>query len=160
MWVLRSSVNADFRFRSAEPPDMDLTRRAPQLGIAACLAVIGAVIAPYVALPEDAATGLAIYYEAGFFGPRLVGVFAAVAIVVLGAGLGERSDPVTIAGAALVIGLFMTVMSIEWIVSLTPDAVTGITTQDWLAYHRWFVLAFSALTAVAAGLYARALGVL
>lgn len=139
---------------------MDLTRLAPQLGIAACLAVIAAVIAPYVALPEDAAAGLAFYYGAGFFGPRLVGVFAAVAIVVLGAGLGERSDPVTIAGAALVIGLFMTVMSIEWIVSLTPDAVTGITTQDWLAYHRWAVLGCSVLVVAAAVLYARALDVL
>lgn len=139
---------------------MDLVRRAPQLGIAACLAVVCVVIAPYIVLPEDASAGLTLYYNAGFFGPRLVGVFAAVAIVILGAGLGERSDPVTIAGAALVIGLFMTLMSVEWIVSLSPDAVTGITTQDWLAYHRWLVLGFSALSAVAAGLYARALGVL
>lgn len=139
---------------------MDLTRRAPQLGIAACLAVVCVVIAPYVALPEDAATGLALYYDAGVFGPVLIGVFAAVAIVVLGAGLGGRSDPVTVAGAALVICLFMTLMSIGWVVSLTPEAVTGITTQDWLAYHRWLVLAFSALSAVAAGLYARALGAL
>lgn len=139
---------------------MDLTRRAPQLGIAACLAVVCVVIAPYVALPADAATGLAFYYDAGFFGPRLVGVFAAVGIVVLGAGLGERSDPVTVAGAALVIGLFMTLMSLEWVVAVSPADVTGITTQDWLAYHRWLVLAFSALSAVAAGLYTRALGVL
>lgn len=139
---------------------MDLTRRAPQLGIAACLAVVCVVVAPYVALPEDAATGLAFYYDAGFFGPRLIGVFAAVAIVVLGAGLGERSDPATIAGAALVIGLFMTLMSIEWLLALSPEDVTGITTQDWLAYHRWLVLAFSALSAAAAGLYARALGLL
>lgn len=139
---------------------MDLTRRAPQLGIAACLAVLTVVIAPYVALPEDAATGLAFYYDAGFFGPRLVGVFAAVAIVVLGAGLGERSDPATIAGATLVITLFMTVMSVEWLLALTPETVTSITTQDWLAYHRWLVLAFSALATVAAGLYARALGLL
>lgn len=139
---------------------MDLTRRSLELGIAACLAVLVAVIAPYIVLPEDAATGLAFYYDVGFFGPRLVGVFAAVAVVVLGAGLGGRSDPATIAGAVLVITLFMTVMSVEWVLALSPGDVTGITTQDWLAYHRWFVLAFSALSAVAAGLYARALGLL
>ncbi|MEM4782700.1 MAG: hypothetical protein QXG03_14210 [Halalkalicoccus sp.] len=139
---------------------MNLLRRAPQLGIAACLAVVCVVVAPYVVLPEDAATGLALYYDAGFFGPRLIGVFAAVAIVVLGAGLGERSDPATIAGAALVIGLFMTLMSIEWVLSVSPADVTGITTQDWLAYHRWLVLVFSAISALAAGLYARALGLL
>ncbi|WP_122090193.1 DUF7548 family protein [Halalkalicoccus subterraneus] len=139
---------------------MDLTRRAPQLGIAACLAVLIAVIAPYVVLPEDAATGLAVYYGAGLLGPRLTGVFAAVAIVVLGAGLGERSDPATVAGAALVITLFMTAVSAEWVLALSPEAVTGITTQDWLAYHRWLVVAFSALSAVATGLYARALGLL
>ncbi|MDL5360377.1 hypothetical protein [Halalkalicoccus sp. NIPERK01] len=139
---------------------MDLTRRAPQLGIAACLAVIAVVIAPYVALPADAATGLAIYYDAGVFGPRLIGVFAAVAVVVFGAGLGGRSDPATVAGAALVIGLFMALMALVWVVSLSPEAVTGITTQDWLAYHRWLLLACSALAALAAALYARALGLL
>ncbi|ADJ15628.1 DUF7548 family protein [Halalkalicoccus jeotgali] len=139
---------------------MDLTRRALQLGIGACLGVVLAVIAPYVLLPDGAAAGLARYYDAGFFGPRLIGVFGAVAIVVLGAGLGERSDPATIAGAALVVALFMTGMSIEWLLALTPADVTGITTQDWLAYHRWLVLAFSGLSAVAAGLYARALGLL
>lgn len=139
---------------------MDLVRRAPQLGIAACLVVLVAVIAPYVLLPNDASTGLAFYYDAGIFGPRIVGVFAAVAIVILGAGVGERSDPVMIAGAALVIGLVMTLMVIGWIVSIPPDAVTGITTQDWLAYHRWVVLGFSGLVAIAAALYARALGVL
>lgn len=141
-------------------PDMDLTRRAPQLGIAACLAAIAVAVAPYVLLPADASAGLGLYYDAGAFGPTIVAVFAAVNVVVLGAAVGERSDPVTIAGAALVIGLFMTLMALEWIVSLTPERVTGITTQDWLAYHRWAVLACSVLAAVAAGLYARALDVL
>ena len=139
---------------------MDLTRRAPQLGIAACLAVLTAVIAPFVLLPEDASAGLSLYYADGMFGPTIIGVFAVVNVVILGAGLGERSDPVTIAGAALVIGLIMTLMSIEWIVSLSPDAVTGITTKDWLMYHRWTVLGCSALVVIAAGLYARALDVL
>jgi hypothetical protein len=139
---------------------MDLVRLAPQLGIGACLAVICVVIAPSVLLPAEASTGLSLYHNAGFFGPQIIGVFAAVTIVILGAGLGERSDPVTIAGAALVLTLFMSLIAVEWIVSLSPDAVTGITTQDWLAYHRWLVLGFSALSAVAAGLYARALGVL
>lgn len=139
---------------------MELTRRAPQLGIAACLAVLVAVIAPYILLPESAATGLALYYGAGTFGPTAIGVFAAVNVVVLGAGVGERSDPVTVAGAALVIGLVMTLLSIEWIVSMPSDAPAGITTQDWLAYHRWAVVGCSALVALAAVLYARALDVL
>lgn len=141
-------------------PDMDLTRRAPQLGIAACLAVIAVAVAPYVLLPADASTGIALYYGAGVFGPTIVAVFATVNVVVLGAAVRERSDPVKIAGAALVIGLFMTLMSLEWIVSLSPERVTGITTQDWLIYHRWAVLVCSVLVAVVAGLYARALDVL
>lgn len=139
---------------------MDLARRAPQLGIAACLAVLVAVIAPYVLLPESASTGLAVYYRAGVFGPTAIGVFAAVNVVVLGAGARGRSDPVTVAGAALVIGLVMTLMSIGWIVPMSPDASTGITTQDWLAYHRWAILACSALVALSAMLYARALDVM
>lgn len=139
---------------------MDLTRRAPQLGIVACLVVLAAVIAPYVVLPENASTGLALYYDAGVFSPRVIGVFAVVAAVVLGAGLGDRSDPAMVAGAGLVIGLFMTIMAVAWIVSIPADAPRGITTQDWLAYHRWVVLASSACVAVAAGLYARDLGVL
>lgn len=152
-------------------PDMDLTRRAPQLGIAACLAVIVAAVAPYVLLPDEAATGLGLYYNAGTFGPTIIAVFAAVNVVVLGAGLGERSDPVTVAGAALVIGLFMTLMSIEWLVSLPDDAIaavaavpddpqTRITVPLWLENHRWAILAGSALVALSAALYARALDVL
>lgn len=139
---------------------MESTRRAPQLGIAACLAVLVAVIAPYVLLPESASTGLALYYGAGVFGPTAIGVFAAVNVVVLGAGARERSDPVTVAGAALVIGLVMTLMSVEWIVSMPADAPTGITSQDWLAYHRWAVLCCSALVALTTVLYARALDAL
>lgn len=138
---------------------MDLTRRAPQAGIAASLAVIAVVVAPYVLLPESATAGLGRYYGAGVFGPRIIGVFAVVAVVVLGAGLGGRSDPMTVAGAGLVIGLFMAVVAIGWIVSMPADAATSITTQDWLAYHRWAVLVFSALVAVAAGLYAWGLDV-
>lgn len=152
-------------------PNMDLMRRAPQLGIAACLAVIVAAVVPYVLLPEDAGTGLSLYYNAGAFGPTIIAVFAAVNVVVFGAGIGRRSDPVTIAGAALVIGLFMTLMSIEWIVSLPDDAIAGIAAVPddpettirvplWLEYHRWAVLGCSALVAVSAALYARALGVL
>lgn len=139
---------------------MDLTRRTGQLGVVACLALLVVVIAPYVLLPDDASTGLAVYYDAGFFGPRLIGVFAVIAMVILGAGIGERSDPVTVAGAALVIGLFLTLMSVEWILSMPADATTGITTQDWLAYHRWLVLGFSGLVGLSAALYARTLGVL
>jgi hypothetical protein len=150
---------------------MDLTRRAPQLGIVACLAVIVAAILPYVLLPEDASAGLGLYYNAGAFGPTIVAVFAAVNVVVLGAGLGQRSDPVTVAGAALVIGLFMTLMSIEWLVSLPDDAIAGIAAVPddpdatirvplWLEYHRWAILACSVLVALSAALYARALDVL
>lgn len=138
---------------------MDLTRRAPQAGIAASLAVIAVVVAPYVVLPGSATAGLGRYYGAGVFGPRIIAVFAVVAVVVLGAGLGGRSDPVTVAGAGLVIGLFMAIMAVAWILSMPPNPVTGITTQDWLAYHRWAVLGFSALVAAAAGVYAWGLNV-
>lgn len=150
---------------------MELTRRAPQLGIAACLAVLAATVAPYLLLPGDATAGLEFYYGAGVFGPTIVAVFAVVNVVVFGAGLGERSDPVTVAGAALVIGLFMTLMALEWVVSLPADATaavgevpgdpeTEIRVPLWLEYHRWAVLGSSALVAAAGGLYARALGAL
>jgi hypothetical protein len=150
---------------------MDLTRRAPQLGIVACLAVLVTAAAPYLLLPGDATAGLEFYYGAGVFGPTIVAVFAVVNVVVFGAGLGERSDPVTVAGAALVIGLFMTLMALEWVVSLPADAVAAvgevpgdpeaeIRVPLWLEYHRWTVLGSSALVALAGGLYARALGAL
>jgi hypothetical protein len=150
---------------------MDLTRRAPQLGITACLAVLVAAVAPYVLLPQEATAGLEFYYGAGVFGPTIVAVFAVVNVVVFGAGLGDRSDPVTVAGAALVVGLFMTLMALEWIVSAPADVATvvgdvpgdpeaEIRVPLWLEYHRWAVLGSSALVAVAAGLYARALGAL
>lgn len=137
---------------------MDLTRRAPQLGIVVCLAVLAAIVAPYLLLPEDASTGISVYYESGFFGPTIVGLFAVVTVVIFGAALGGRTDPGTIAGATLVIGLFMALMSLEWALAVPVDVIQGISTQEWLDYHRWIVLALSGGVVVTSAIYARALG--
>lgn len=139
---------------------MDLTRRAPQVGILACLCLLGSIVFPYVFLPEAAYTGLSVYYAQGIFGPVVVGVFATVTIVVFGGALGGRADPSTVAGAAIVLGLFLLLLSAQWALSVPVELVQGITTETWLDYHRWVVVALSGAIAVSAVVYTRSLGLL
>lgn len=138
---------------------MDLRRRAPQLGIATCLAVLATLAAPYAYLPAEAHVALAAYYDSGFFGALVVGLFALVAIVVFAAGLRERSDPITSAGAVLVVGLVMTVVALEWAIAVPAEGIP-VGHGTWLDYHRWVAVALSAGVAMSGGLYARALGAL
>jgi hypothetical protein len=137
---------------------MELTRRAPQFGIVCCLVLVAALLAPYLRLPAETQLELELYYASGLFGVQILGIFALVALVILGAGLAGRTEPDTAAGAALVIGLVATGIALQWAFSVPPENVL-IASDTW-TYHRFVVVAASLGLTVASALYARAIGVL
>ena len=139
---------------------MQPTRHAPSVGLLACVALLVLLVVPYLLLPEPAHGSLGVYYEQGWFGPLVLGAFAAVAIVVFGAALRNRADPATVAGASLVLGAFLLAMSLQWALVVPADLVQSITTETWFQYHRWLVVALAGVVLASAGGYARGLGFL
>ena len=147
-----SDCGAFIRLPAARPP-MDTGRLAAYLGIVAALATALLAFLPYAVLDP---TALGPYFAVAPVGPPAVGLLALVAVVVLAAGLTGRSDPTTMAGAALVLGLFMAVLAWWWALSVTPSLVGGLTSADWFGNHRWALALAATLLLVTAGGYARA----
>lgn len=135
-------------------------RTPPTLGIVACLLVIVTVAAPYVLLSDAGAGGLPAYYDHGPVGPWVVTLLAIVALVAFAAGREERSDPLIIAGATLVMGLFIVGTATLWALSVPTAFVQQLGTESWLEYHRWALVTTAALVPIAGGWYGRVLGVL
>ncbi|WP_225334348.1 DUF7548 family protein [Halomicrobium urmianum] len=133
---------------------MDALRLAPTVGIVASLAVLVALLAPFLAVEQGSAVGT--YYGAGAVNGLSVGLFAAVALVAFAAGREGRSAPDTIAGVTIVLGLFAAVMGLLWAFTVPQSLVTQLTTATWLNSHRWLVVALTIVIPVAAGWYARA----
>ena len=126
---------------------MDSVRVAPLVGIVGCLGVVAALVYPYLA--ADGAVGA--YYASGVVSPLVAGMLALVTIIVLAAGRENRTDPELAAGAGLVFGLFMVLVSLAWGVTARVDVL--IISQ----YHRWSP-AIAALAVPLGSLwYARAL---
>lgn len=131
---------------------MNRERVVPEIGAAACLAVVLLVLLPYLVVD---ATGLGVYYDAGPVGPPVLALLAGVAAVALLAAARGRSDPATVAGLALVVGLVTTVLALLWALAVTPDVVGGLSELAALEYHRWAVVAACAAVTASAGWYAR-----
>lgn len=128
-------------------------RLAPTLGIVASFAVLALVAAPYAVVRG---TGMAVYYAAPVVGPLVVGVFALVTVIVLGSGLKGRTDPQTVAGAALVLGLAMALLTLLWALSVPQGLVGSLTDTSLLQYHRWTLLAATLAVPAFAAWYAKA----
>lgn len=128
---------------------MEDVRLAPLVGIVGCLGVLGVLVYPYFA--ADGAVGA--YYGSGAVNPLVVGLLALVTIIVLAAGREDRTDPELAAGAGLVFGLFMVVLSLSWGLTARVDAV--ILTQ----YHRWALPAVAVLAPLGSLWYTRTLGI-
>lgn len=137
---------------------MNALRAAPTLGIAASLAVIAALAAPF-ALAETAAD-VWLYYGGGDVNPLVAGLFALVAVIVFAAGREGRTEPDMAAGVALVLGLFVVVLSALWALTVPWEFVTGFSATDLGENHRWLLVAVSLPVPASAAWYARALGVL
>jgi hypothetical protein len=126
--------------------------------MAAALGVLVTLALPYAVVAENSAVG--VYYGTGALNALLVGLFAGVAFVVFAAGRYERSAPDLVAGVALVLGLFMLVVTILWIATLPSGFVGQLTSETLLSYHRWALLAVVALVPVSAGWFTWSLGII
>lgn len=139
---------------------MDDLDAAPTAGIVACLLVLTVLAAPYLLVE---ASGVGTYYAAGAVTPLVAALFALVGIIVFAAGREERSDPPLVAGAALVFGTFLVLVCGIWAATVPGGLVlqlgevtgAGATFLEW---HRWLLVAIAAVVPLAAGWYARALG--
>jgi hypothetical protein len=136
------------------------TEDAPAVaGVVACLLVVGSVVLPYVALPSAEAAGLGTYYGFGVVGPWAAVVFALAGVVAFAAGIEDRTDPETVAGAMLVVGLGMTLVAVEWAFAVDTEVVLSITTAGWIELHRWVVVGLTATVPASAAGYAVTLDV-
>jgi hypothetical protein len=133
---------------------MEVEDAAPILGSAACVAVLAALVAPLVLIP-DTGTELGVYFAFGPAGAAAVGGLAPVAVVVFLAGRRGRTDPATAAGLTLVLGLGMAGLAASWALAVDPELVFNFS-ADWMGYHRWVVLGCAAVVPLAAAAYARA----
>ena len=126
---------------------------APTAGVAAALAVLAVVAVPYFLVP---ARDAGVYYSAPTFVPvhLVVGLFAAVAVIVFAAGRNGRTDPPTAAGATLVLGGFMTLLALWWAVAV-GDLVGSFDVPASFDYHRWLLLLTTAAVAGCGWWFAR-----
>lgn len=133
---------------------MDLARTAPTAGIVACLLVLVVAFAPAVLVE---ASGVGAYYASGPVGLPAVGFLSALGVVVFLSGRQERTDPATVAGFTVVLGVAVLALSVLWAVSIDPTVLFSFPAEyAWLAWHRWAVPVASLGVPASAGLYARA----
>ncbi len=138
---------------------MDRLRLPPTLGMAGALATLVVVVAPYVAVTGQDASAVGLYYASGVVGPNVVGLFAGISLVAFAAGRQARTEPDTVAGATLVLGLVTLVVAVGW--ALTADTEIALNTSaTWLPTLRWVLIATTALLPASALWYADVLGVL
>lgn len=126
---------------------MDHRRLAPLVGIAGCLGVLAALLYPYLV-----ADGTGVYYGTAAVNPLVAGLLVVVAVIVFAAGREERTEPDFAAGAALMLGVFGAVILLAWALTARVDAVQVS------GSHRWATLLVGLVPPLAAGWYARALG--
>lgn len=134
-------------------------RHPPTVGIAGSVIVIAAIFLPFLLLSGDEVTGLSTYYGYGIAGPWAAAILALLSLIAFAAGREKRTDPVTVAGATLVFGLFTVLLALQWAIAVPADVVLQLGTETWLEYHRWAVVVASLLLVVSAGWYGRVLGV-
>lgn len=127
-------------------------RLAAAVGIVAAAATAALAAVPYLLLEP---TALGPYVAAGPGGLEVVALFSLVAVVVLAAGATARSDPALMAGGAVVLGAFSTLLGWWWALAVPAALVGGLTDVAGFAYHRWaLALAATALLLASVG-YAR-----
>ncbi|MEF8915033.1 DUF7548 family protein [Natronomonas sp.] len=144
---------------------MDSRRAAPQLGIVASSLVVAVLVVPYLVVSDGAA--VSSYYGSGTPTPWAAGLMALAGIIIFAAGLKDRTDPETAAGAGVGLGFVVFLIALLWAVTVpaevplqlaTDDPLFGpLTTGTVLEYHRWVLAAVSVLVPAAGVWYARAL---
>lgn len=125
-------------------------------GILACLLVLAVLATPYVTIGQAGAVGT--YYATGVITPFAAGLLAVVGLIVFAAGHQDRSDPAVAAGAALVLGGFVTVIAVTWALTVPRSVVTQLSTSTVIGYHRGALVLAGLAVAASAGWYVRSLG--
>lgn len=128
---------------------------APTVGAAASLLLAVVVFAP--ALLISSGNGVvADYYASGPVGVSIVGFLGLLSVVVFLAGAQERTEPATVAGLTLVLGVAMLAFALLWALSVDRTLLFSFPAEyAWIENHRWAVAAVCAVIPVAAGVYAR-----
>jgi hypothetical protein len=133
---------------------MDLLRTAPTVGIVASLLLLLVGFVPAVIVE---ANGVGAYYASGPVGLPAVGFLALLAVVVFLSGRQGRTDPATVAGFTVVLGVAVTLLAVLWAVSIDPTVLFSFPAEyAWLAWHRWAVPVVAAGVLVGGALYSRA----
>ena len=142
--------------RVGQTADMRLDSIAPTIGAFTCLILAGVVFVPAVIITTPGVS-VADYYAAGPFGISVVGFLAILNIVVFLAGKQGRTDPVTVAGIALVSAIAMIGFAAVWAVSITSTLLYGFPSQyAWIVNHRWVIVGLASVTALAGSGYTTA----
>jgi hypothetical protein len=130
--------------------------RFATLGSVACLLLAVSVFAPALIITEQN-VGVAAYYAAGPIGLSVVGFLSLLGVVVFLAGGQERTDPATVAGLGVVLGVAMLAFTLLWAVSLDATTIFSFPAEySWIANHRWAVTGLALAVLVVAGGYAQA----
>lgn len=137
---------------------MDQLRLAPTVGIVGSLLYLASLAVPYFLVESQGAVGA--YYDAGTLTPLIPAVLALVTLIVVAAGREGRSDPGLAAGAGIVLGLFMVVLTLLWALTVPESLVLGLTEQTVMQYHRWVAVAVAVPVPLGAVWFARALDLL
>lgn len=128
---------------------------APTVGAVASLLLAVVVFVPALVVSTEG-TVVADYYASGPVGVSVVGFLALLSVVVFLAGAQERTEPATVAGLTLVLGLAMLAFSLLWALSVDQTLLFSFPSRyAWIENHRWAVLLLAAVIPVAAAVYAR-----
>ena len=132
---------------------MEQERTAGYGGIFAAVLVLILGAVPYF-LGSPAA--VSAYYTGAPVGPPMVALFAVLELIVLLAGLRRRSDPATVAGIAIVLGLFAAIIAWWWALAIEAALAGGVTQLDLFRNHRWAVAIAATLQVITAVAYGNA----
>ncbi|VTT87620.1 unknown [Halorubrum sp. DM2] len=134
---------------------MDLRAVSRRVGIAAAVATVVALVAPYAVISgPEYSSQLATYYASGVVGWGGITLFALLSAVVIASVERGNVDPGTLAGVAVVLAFATTLSAATWAAAVEPSPV--FRDNLWLVWHAPAVVALSVPLPLSAATYARA----
>jgi len=130
-----------------------MERLTARLTLVGALAYLVAATFPY-AVANVSEVG--VYYGVGPLSPLLLLAPVGIALIAVFSGAKRRSDPATMAGIALVMGVTTALLTALW--ALPAGSVVGgmASVSATFAYHRWALLLAACLVAAGGAGYAAA----